>query len=111
MKFNALDIIDIPELIQGCKKRHQNIPFCEVHDCVVRSGVIHGEFHWHKHDAEGDFFYVINGLLHVDIQNKTVNLRSGQGIIVLRAANHRIKALERTAVMMIESWTVTSIEN
>ena len=57
VKFGPLQLIDIPQLIEESKKDWQNISLCEVNDCVVRLGVIHGEFHWHKHDKEDEFFY------------------------------------------------------
>jgi mannose-6-phosphate isomerase-like protein (cupin superfamily) len=106
VKFRALEIIDIPELIQESKKMWQNFSLCEVNDCVVRLGVIEGEFHWHKHAAEDEFFYVIDGLLCIDLETKTVELEAGQGFVVPRGANHRTRAPRKTAIMMIEGRTV-----
>ena len=69
--FDPLTLIDIPKVIQSCKKDWQNNSLCIVNDCVVRLGVIHGEFHWHKHDREDEFFYVIDGKLLIDLENGT----------------------------------------
>ncbi|MHA1666655.1 MAG: cupin domain-containing protein, partial [Candidatus Thorarchaeota archaeon] len=70
VKFAPLQLIDIPELIGKSTKKWQNFSLSEVNDCVVRLGVIHGEFHWHTHDNEDEFFYVIDGLLHIDLEEK-----------------------------------------
>jgi mannose-6-phosphate isomerase-like protein (cupin superfamily) len=102
VKFGGLELIDIPELIKDCQKEWQNFSLCEVNNCVVRLGVIHGEFHWHKHDREDEFFYVISGLLHIDLENKTVPLKPGQGFLVTRGISHRTRAPKRTAILMVE---------
>lgn len=107
IEFGPLELIDIPRLIEGSKKDWQNYSLCEVNDCVVRLGVIHGEFHWHKHDHEDEFFYVIQGLLHIDVDNKVHTLKPGQGFLVPREVLHRTRAPERTTILMIEGKTVT----
>ncbi|MGY5853351.1 MAG: cupin domain-containing protein [Candidatus Thorarchaeota archaeon] len=106
VKFSPLEIIDIPGIIDASKKKWQNFSLCEVNDCVVRLGVIHGEFHWHKHHNEDEFFYVIDGFLHIDLEDKCVELRPGQGFMVPKGTNHRTRAPQRTAILMVEGRTV-----
>jgi dTDP-4-dehydrorhamnose 3,5-epimerase-like enzyme len=101
-KFAPLELIDIPALVVKCKDSWFNQTLCRVNDCVVRLGVLHGEFHWHKHDAEDEFFYVVLGALWVDLEGRSVELASGQGIVVPRGIVHRTRAPERTVVLMIE---------
>jgi mannose-6-phosphate isomerase-like protein (cupin superfamily) len=100
IKYNPLELIDIPNLIEASKKNWQNFSLCEVNDCVVRLGVIHGEFHWHKHDHEDEFFYVIDGLLHIDLKEKTHDLKPGQGFMVPKGVSHRTRAPKRTSILM-----------
>nr|KXH75514.1 MAG: cupin [Candidatus Thorarchaeota archaeon SMTZ1-45] len=107
IEYGPLELIDIPNLIQASRKKWQNFSLCEVNDCVVRLGVIHGEFHWHKHDNEDEFFYVIDGSLHIDTENKVHSLKSGQGFLVPKGVIHRTRAPERTSILMIEGKTVT----
>ena len=107
VKYNPLELIDIPNLIEESKKDWQNFSLSEVNDCVVRLGVIHGEFHWHSHDNEDEFFYVIDGLLHIDLEDKTFDLYPGQGFMVPKGVSHRTRAPERTAILMVEGKTVT----
>jgi mannose-6-phosphate isomerase-like protein (cupin superfamily) len=109
VKFEGLELIDIPKLIRDCNKEWQNFSLCEVNDCVVRLGVIHGEFHWHRHDREDEFFYVINSLLYIDLENKTVKLKPGQGFLVPRGVAHRTRAPRRTAILMVEGKNVRPI--
>ncbi len=108
IEFGPLELIDIPKMIEESKKKWQNYSLCEVNDCVIRLGVIHGEFHWHKHEHEDEFFYVIDGFLHIDLEGETHDLRSGQGFMVSKGMNHRTRAPERTSILMIEGKTVTA---
>jgi mannose-6-phosphate isomerase-like protein (cupin superfamily) len=107
IEFSGLELIDIPRLIKACGKDWQNFSLCEVNDCVVRLGVIHGEFHWHKHDEEDEFFYVIDGLLQIDFADKSVDLAQGQGFVIPKGMFHRTRAPVRTAILMVEGKTVT----
>jgi mannose-6-phosphate isomerase-like protein (cupin superfamily) len=107
VQFGPLELIDIPNIIEESKKDWQNFSLSEVNDCVVRLGVIRGEFHWHSHDNEDEFFYVIDGLLHIDLKDKTVDLNSGQGFMVPKGVSHRTRAPRRTSILMIEGKTVT----
>ena len=109
VKFGSLQLIDIPKLIEESTKDWQNYSLCEVNDCVVRLGVINGEFHWHKHEKEDEFFYVIDGILHIDLEDKTCDLKPGQGFMVPKGVNHRTRAPERTSILMVEGKTVTAV--
>ncbi|UCH04150.1 MAG: cupin domain-containing protein [Candidatus Thorarchaeota archaeon] len=107
IQFNPMEIIDFPELIKGCAKQWQNLALCQVNDSVIRLGVIKGEFHWHKHDREDEFFYVIEGQLLIDLEGRTVGLGPCQGFVVPMGVTHRTRAPKRTAIMMVEGSTVT----
>jgi mannose-6-phosphate isomerase-like protein (cupin superfamily) len=74
---------------------------------VVRLGVVEGEFHWHKHDREDEFFLVLSGELSIDLDDgTTVNLRPGQGYAVPKGRVHRTRAAVRTVMLMVEGATV-----
>lgn len=105
--FEPLELIDVPKLIRESEKEWQNFSLSEVNDCVVRLGVIHGEFHWHIHENEDEFFYVIDGLLHIDLEDKTIDLTPGQSLMVPKGVSHRTRAPVRTSLLMVEGKTVT----
>src|SRR4051794_4508658 len=79
-----------------------NRTLCQVNDAVVRMAVIEGEFHWHKHDAEDEFFYVVEGHFLIDLEGRTVDLGPGQGFVVPRGVVHRTRAPERAVILMVE---------
>jgi mannose-6-phosphate isomerase-like protein (cupin superfamily) len=101
-----LERIDVPALVAACKDEWYNQTLCRVNDSVVRLGVVRGEYHWHKHDAEDEFFYVVEGRLLVDLKDKTLELRPGQCLVVPRGVEHRTRAPERTIMLMVENATI-----
>jgi mannose-6-phosphate isomerase-like protein (cupin superfamily) len=107
VKFNPLELIDIGKLQEECKQNWFNQSLCQVNDCVVRLGVVMGEFHWHKHDQEDEFFYVVAGRFLIDLEGRTVELTPQQGFTVPKGVLHRTRAPERTVILMIEGRTVT----
>lgn len=101
-RYDALELIDIQELVDACTDPWYNQTLCQVNDCVVRLGVVQGEFHWHKHDDEDEFFYVVEGHFVIDLEDRTVELTPRQGFTVPRGVMHRPRAPERTVILMIE---------
>ncbi len=101
-----LELIDIPKIIDESKKKWQNYPLVEVNDCVIRVGIIEGEFHWHKHENEDEFFYVIEGNLYIDLEDKTIEISQKQGFMIPKGISHRTRAPERTSILMVEGSTV-----
>jgi mannose-6-phosphate isomerase-like protein (cupin superfamily) len=102
VRFSPLELIDVQALVDACKEDWYNQTLTQVNDCVVRLGILHGEFHWHKHDKEDEFFYVIEGRLEIDLEGKTVELLPRQGFTIPRGVVHRTRAPERTVLLMFE---------
>lgn len=106
IKYKALEVIDVSELIKECHEKWQNISLCNVNDAVIRLAVIEGEFHWHKHKKEDEFFFVIEGSLIIDLKEKSVELKPNQGFTVPKGVIHRTRAPVRTAVLVIEKQSI-----
>jgi mannose-6-phosphate isomerase-like protein (cupin superfamily) len=100
--FGFLKLIDIEKLRDSVVDDWFNQTLCEVNGCVVRLGVVKGEFHWHHHDEEDEFFYVVSGKLFIDLEDRTIELNPDQGFTIPRKVRHRTRALERTAMLMVE---------
>jgi mannose-6-phosphate isomerase-like protein (cupin superfamily) len=101
-KYGALELIDLPAEIAG-NEPWFNQTLTTVNDAVVRLGVIEGAFHWHKHDDQDEFFIVLEGRLHIDLEDRdTVTLEPHQGFTVPRGVVHRTRAPVRTAILMVE---------
>ncbi|MFL6721020.1 MAG: cupin domain-containing protein [Sphingomonas sp.] len=104
VRFEPLTRIDVGEIRGAVTQGWFNQTLCRVNDSVVRLGVVEGEFHWHKHDKQDEFFYVVSGRLFVDVEGGgSVELLPEQGYTVPRGIVHRTRAPERTAMLMVES--------
>jgi mannose-6-phosphate isomerase-like protein (cupin superfamily) len=101
-KFGPLELVDLEPLVKACQDKWYNQTLCKVNDCVVRLGIMQGEFHWHKHDNEDEFFYVVDGRFLIDLEDRTVELLPKQGFTVPRGVVHRTRAPEKTVILMIE---------
>jgi mannose-6-phosphate isomerase-like protein (cupin superfamily) len=97
-----LEVVDVRALADACTDRWYNQTLCRVNDSVVRLGVIEGEYHWHKHDDEDEFFYVVEGRLLIDLEGRTVELAPKRGFVVPKGVIHRTRAPERTVILMVE---------
>jgi mannose-6-phosphate isomerase-like protein (cupin superfamily) len=102
-KYGSLTLIDIPAEI-AAHEPWFNQTLTTVNGAVVRLGLLEGEFHWHKHDDQDEFFLVLDGQLLIDLEGReTVTLGPHQGFTVPRGVVHRTRAPQRTAVLMVEA--------
>ena len=108
VKYGPLEVVEAGALADGCGQPWWNQTLSRVNDSLVRVGVFLGEFHWHKHDREDEFFYVVDGRLLLDVEGRTFDLAPRQGLLVPRGVVHRTRAKERTVVLMIEAATVVA---
>jgi mannose-6-phosphate isomerase-like protein (cupin superfamily) len=108
VRFGPLELIDVHALAAATTHPWYNQTLCEVNDAVVRLGVLQGEYHWHHHDVEDELFFVLEGRFYVDleVEDRTVELRPGQGFVVPRGVRHRTRAPVRSLVLMVEPKTI-----
>ena len=104
--YSHHEVIDVPALVAACTDRWYNQTLTRVNDAVVRLGVLHGEYHWHRHESDDEFFFVLDGRFLIDLESRTVELSKGQGFTVTRGVLHRPRAPERTVVLMVETASI-----
>jgi len=103
VKFPPLSVVDVPALIAACKDRWYNQTLCKVNDSVIRLGVLQGEYHWHKHDRDDEFFFVLEGHFIIDLEDRSIDLERLEGFVVPRGVLHRTRAPDRAVVLMAET--------
>ena len=103
-KYGQMNLVDIPAEI-AANEPWFNQTLTTVNDSVVRLGIIEGDFHWHKHDGEDEFFLVLEGKLLLDFEDReSAALTAHQGYTVPKGVVHRTRAPEgRTVIVMVES--------
>jgi mannose-6-phosphate isomerase-like protein (cupin superfamily) len=103
VRFPALELVDVPSLVKACRDKWYNQTLCKVNDSVVRLGVMQGEYHWHKHDQDDEFFFVLEGQFIIDLEERSVELDAQQGFVVPRGVMHRTRAPKRAVILMVET--------
>jgi len=101
--FPSLAVVDVPSVVAAVTHPWYNQTLCKVNDSVVRLGVLQGEYHWHKHDNDDEFFFVLEGHFLVDLEDRVVDLGPQQGFVVPRGVVHRTRAPERAVILMVET--------
>lgn len=103
LKYKHFELIDIPKMVKEVKDTWFNQTLTQVNDSVVRVGIVEGEYHWHKHEHDDEFFFVLEGKLFVDLEDKTFELNPGQGVTVTKNVLHRTRAPQKTVMLMVEN--------
>ena len=103
LHYRQLQLVDVAALVAACTDRWYNQTLCQVNESVVRLGVIQGEYHWHKHDRDDEFFFVLEGTFFVDLEDRVVELKPWQGFTVPKGVVHRTRAPERAVILMVEN--------
>jgi mannose-6-phosphate isomerase-like protein (cupin superfamily) len=103
VKFAPLDVVNVPALVAACRERWYNQTLCKVNDSVIRLGVMQGEYHWHKHDNDDEFFFVLEGHFIIDLEDRSVDLQPFEGFVVPKGVLHRTRAPERAVILMAET--------
>jgi mannose-6-phosphate isomerase-like protein (cupin superfamily) len=106
-----LEVVDEKAIADACTYKWFNQTLCQVNSSVVRMAVIEGEYHWHQHTDDDEFFYVVEGRLLIDLESRTVELNPRQGFVVPRATLHRTRAPERTVILMVENAAIIPTGN
>ena len=106
IKFAPLSVVDVPALVAQCKDRWYNQTLCKVNDSVIRLGVLQGEYHWHKHEKDDEFFFVLDGHFIIDLEDRSIDLKTQEGFVVPKGVVHRTRAPERAIVLMAETASI-----
>lgn len=103
VKFEHQQLIDVNEMVRECTDQWFNQTLTKVNDSVVRVGIVQGEYHWHKHDKDDEFFFVLEGQLLIDLEDRTIILNPNQGITISKGVLHRTWAPKKTVMLMVET--------
>ena len=103
IKYKHSEVVDIPQMVRECKDKWFNETLTKVNESVVRVGIVQGEYHWHKHEKDDEFFFVLDGTLFVDLQDRTIELKPHQGVTITKGLIHRTRAPQKVVMLMVEN--------
>ena len=101
--YKPLEIVDEKAIADACEHKWFNQTLCEVNDSVVRMAVVEGEYHWHKHDDNDEFFYVVEGQLFIDLEDRALELNLRQGVTIPKGVLHRPRSPQRSVLLLVEN--------
>jgi mannose-6-phosphate isomerase-like protein (cupin superfamily) len=111
VKFEDLELIDVPSIIAENKERWFNQTLTKVNESAVRLGIVQGEYHWHKHDEDDEFFFVLSGKLFIDLEGRTIELEPMTGTTIPKGIMHKTRAIEKTVMLMVETININPLGN
>jgi Mannose-6-phosphate isomerase len=109
IKYGHSELIDVPEIVKSCTDEWFNQTLTKVNCSVVRLGILHGEYHWHKHEKDDELFFVLEGKLFVDTEDETFELNQYQGVTIGKNEMHRTRCPEKTVILMVETAEIDPI--
>ena len=106
VKYENLELIDVPAIVAENKEKWFNQTLTTVNDSAVRLGIVQGEYHWHKHDDDDEFFFVLSGRLFIDLEGRTIELEPMMGTTIPKGVMHKTRAIEKTVMLMVETSSI-----
>jgi len=77
----------------------------------VKLAKLQGDFVWHHHEHEDEFFLVLKGRLTIEFRDRAVELEEGDCCIVPHGVEHRPVASEEASVLLFEPATTLNTGN
>jgi len=111
IKYGHQELIDVPEIVKDCKEKWFNQTLTKINDSVARIGIVEGEYHWHKHEEDDEFFFVLSGKLYIDLEDRTIELNPNQGVTISKNVMHRPRSPQKTVMLMVETASIDPIGN
>ncbi len=111
VKFGHQELIDISSIVNECDDKWFNQTLTRINDSVARIGIVEGEDHWHTHDDDDEFFFVLSGRLFIDLKDKTIELNPHQGVTISKGTAHRPRAPQKTVMLMVETAAIDPVGN
>lgn len=94
--------INFTNLLSLFSERWSPKIIAQMNDYHLKLAKIHGEFIWHSHPETDEVFIVISGCISIEFRDGEVTLHSGEMYVVPRGVEHRPRATEECAILLIE---------
>jgi mannose-6-phosphate isomerase-like protein (cupin superfamily) len=99
--------INIPITLKNITNHFSPKIIGEVNDVYIKIVKILGEkVPWHNHKYEDELFYILEGTLEIEIENKPpFQINKGDLYIIKRGVNHKVSSQNECHLMLIENKT------
>lgn len=89
-KFKTFSEHWTPKIIGELNKQQVKIVKCK------------GEFTMHHHEKEDELFFVIKGVLNIELLDKTIEIKEGEFVIIPKGVKHKPYSIEEVEVLLFE---------
>ena len=83
------DKVNLPEKFETFSDHWAPRIVARYNENEVRLVKVEGEFIWHQHDDTDELFLVLDGVLEMELRDRTVKLEPGDLFVVPRGTEHR----------------------
>ena len=98
----SVDVVSPGKLAAALSEHWSPRVIAEVDDAYVKVAKVQGTLAWHSHPDEDEFFYVLDGTLRIEMEERTVELNAGDAFVVPKGVRHNPVAARECLVMLIE---------
>ena len=103
-----MDALNLTALLGRFDEHWSPKRIATLNDYEVKLAKVQGEFVWHDHPDTDELFLVISGRLTIQLRDRDVILEPGEVFVVPRGVEHCPKAVEETAILLLEPAGVTN---
>lgn len=75
---------------------------CENETTIIKVAKIKGELGWHTHDDEDKIFSVLKGVLKIQMEHESVELKEGEMYVIPKGVRNNPSAEDECHIMFIE---------
>lgn len=83
----------------------------ELNDSYIKLAKFKGEFVWHHHENEDEFFFVVKGRLVIRLRDRELRIGPGEFVVIPRGVDHMPVADDEVHVILIEPKTTLNTGN
>lgn len=105
-----MEKISITEKLRTFDKYWQSKLVGDFNSQPVKLAKIKGDFDWHSHSNEDEFYLVLKGQLNIEMKNKSLSLDEGELFIIQRKTPHRISASQEVHILTIEPKSTNNVD-
>ncbi len=96
------DKINLAQQLSGFDETWSPRVVGELNGQLVKIAKIQGEFVWHQHEQEDEFFLVLKGCMRIQLRDRVVSLGEGECFIVPRGMEHKPEADDTCHILLFE---------
>lgn len=100
-----IDVVNIKDKLSSFSTYWDPHVVGELNNQHVKLVKLKGEFVWHSHQHEDELFWVVKGVLKIELRDKVLELKEGELVVIPKGVEHRPVAKEEVHVLLFEPAT------